>query len=36
MLIRNKVCYTRKKQRRLHEKELKKSKKSSTIKKPRK
>jgi hypothetical protein len=33
MMVRNKVCYTRKKQRRLHEKELKKEEKPETFKK---
>jgi len=35
MLIKNKVCYTRKKQQRLHEKELKTGKKITTFKRPR-
>jgi hypothetical protein len=33
MMVRNKVCYTRKKQRRLREKELKKEEKTPTFKK---
>jgi hypothetical protein len=36
MLIRNQVCYTRKKKKRLHEKELKTGIKTATFKKRRK
>ena len=33
MMVHNKICYTRKKQRRLHEKELKTEEKVATFKK---